>query len=418
MPHAISLRAMRPAGGGTVSLWLDEPYEPRPPLRGDLHLPVAVVGGGITGISVAYWLSRAGVSCCVLERDVVAGGATGRNGGFVQEGTTPGYADLIARFSRSEAQALWTFTVENRDRLLQTCAEEGIEAEVDPCGTVALASDRQELEELAREAALLSEDGFPVRLLEAEEVAERLGGRPGFAGGMYNPRDIGIHPVRFTRGLAAVGERRGVRIFERTPVLGIERAGTGWKAVTPAGTVQADRLVLALDAYTENLEAPWARWIRAVRGQVLATAPLPRRLFAHLFYANDGLEYWRQTPSGRVVLGGLRRLYAQEEVGTEDRLHPGIQGALEAYLRALGVPSPLPVTHRWSGAIGVSRDHLPLIGPVPGEPGLLLAAGYTGQGLAFAFLAGRMIAELLVKGSTQYPQALFPGRLVRGKLTT
>ncbi|MDR7571272.1 MAG: FAD-dependent oxidoreductase, partial [Armatimonadota bacterium] len=303
------------------------------------------------------------------------------------------------------------FTVENRERMLQACGEEGIEAEVDPCGSVALASDRQELEELAREVALLSEDGFPVRLLEAEEVAERLGGRPGFAGGMLNPRDIGIHPVRFTRGLAAVAERRGVRIFEGTPVVGIERAGAGWKAVTPSGTVQADRLVLALDAYTENLEAPWARWVRAVRGQVLATAPLPRRLFAHLFYANDGLEYWRQTPTGCVVLGGLRRLYAQEEVGTEDRLHPGVQGALEAYLRGLGVPPPLPVTHRWSGAIGISRDHLPLLGPVPGESGLLLAAGYTGQGLAFAFLAGRMIAEILVTGSTRYPQSLFPGRL-------
>ncbi|MDR5708955.1 MAG: FAD-dependent oxidoreductase [Armatimonadota bacterium] len=412
MPDAFAFRPVGSAAGSTVSLWLDVPYAPRPPLRGEVQVPVAVVGGGITGISVAYWLSRAGVTCWVLERDVVAGGATGRNGGFVQEGTTPGYADLIARFGRSEAKALWAFTVENRERLLQVCAEEGIEAEVDPRGSVALASDLHELEELEREAALLTEDGFPVHLLDAEEVRARLGGHPEFVGGMFNPRDIGIHPVRFTRGLAAAAERRGARIFEGTPVVGIERAGTGWRAVTPAGTVQADRLVLALDAYTTQLETPWARWIRAVRGQVLATAPLPRRLFAHLFYANDGLEYWRQTPAGPVVLGGLRRLHAQEEVGTEDRLHPRIQEALEAYLRGLGVPRGVAVTHRWSGAIGLSRDHLPVIGPVPGEPGLLLAAGYTGQGLAFAFLAGRMITELLVAGSTDSPHVLLPDRLV------
>ncbi|MCS7173198.1 MAG: FAD-binding oxidoreductase [Armatimonadetes bacterium] len=411
MPHLIAFRATGLAQGGTLSLWLDAPYKPRPPLRGDLRVQVAVVGGGITGISVAYWLSREGVDCCVLERDVVAGGATGRNGGFVQEGTTPGYADLIARFGRAEARALWAFTVENRERMVQVCAEEGIEAEVDPCGSVALASDSHELEEFAREAALLSLDGFPVQLLDAEEVAGRLG-RPGFTGGMFNPRDIGIHPVRFTRGLAGAAERRGARIFEGTPVVGIEREGAGWRAVTHAGTVRAERLVLALDAYTENLEAPWVRWIRAVRGQVLATAPFPRR-FAHLFYANGGLEYWRQIPSGRVVLGGLRRLHAQEEVGTEDRLHPRIQEALEAYLRDLGVPPEVAVTHRWSGALGISRDHLPLLGPVPDEPGLLLAAGYTGQGLAFAFLAGRMITELIVSGSTDSPHVLLPARLAR-----
>ncbi len=397
----------------TLSLWLDEPYEPRPTLRGTLKTSVAVVGGGITGISVAYWLSREGIPCCVLERGVVAGGATGRNGGFVQEGTMPGYVELIARFGRAEARALWAFTVENRERMLAVCTEEGIEAEIDPCGCVALISGPDELAEYRREAELLGEDGFPVAILDQTAVAERLGGDRGFIAGVLNPRDVGVHPVRLTRGLARAAERRGARIFEGTHVEGVARAGRTWEAVTSGGRVRAEHLVLALDAYTGLVDARWAPLIRAVRGQVLATAPTSR-IFPHLFYANDGLEYWRQTPAGHVVLGGLRRLALGEEVGTEDRLHPKIQEALEAYLRDLGVPRMVPVAYRWSGAIAISRDRLPLIGPVPADRGLFLAAGYTGQGLAFAFLAGRMIAQLIALGRTDYPSVLFPERLVRG----
>jgi len=395
----------------TLSLWLDEPYKPRDVLRGDLRVSVAIIGGGITGISTAYWLGRFGIPCAVLEREAVASGASGRNAGFVLEGAVPDYADLVARFGRAEARALWAFTVENREWMVQVCAEEGIEAEIDPCGSVWAAASSREFDMLRREADLLAEEGFPLRVLDAEGVAARLGGRGGFLGGVLNPRDIGIHPVRVTRGLARAGERRGVCIFEGTPVLGLERH-SHWEVITLSGRVRADHAVVALDAYAGLLDARWSSAIRAVRGQVLATAPVGQRLFGHLFYANEGFEYWRQTPAGRVVLGGLRRLALQEEVGTEDRLHPRIQEALEAYLRDLGVPPEVPVTHRWSGAIGISTDHLPLIGPVPGSPGLFLAAGYTGHGLAFAFLAGRMVAQLVATGDTEYPRTLFPQRVL------
>lgn len=394
----------------TRSLWLDEPSEPREPLRGDLEIPVAVVGGGITGISTAYWLGVEGIPCAVLERETVACGATGRNAGFVLEGTHPDYLTLIERFGRAEARAIWAFTAENREGLVRVCAEEGIDAEIDPCGSVWAAASLRELGVLYGEAERLAEDGYPLRILDAEAVRALLGGRGAFLGGVLNPRDLGIHPVRLTRGLARAGERRGARIFEGTPVVGLERVGSSWEVHTPRGRVRADRVVLALDAYTGLLDARWGAVIRAVRGQVLATAP-DRRRFGHLFYANEGFEYWRQTPTGRVVLGGLRRLALDEEVGTEDRLHPRIQEALEGYLRDLGVSAP--VTHRWSGAIGISADHLPLIGPVPDEDGLYLAAGYTGQGLGFAFHAGRLIAQLISGRDTDAPHALFPRRLLR-----
>lgn len=396
----------------TVSLWLDEPYTPRGSLADEISAPVAILGGGITGVATAYWLSRLGKASVLLEREVLAAGATGRNAGFLLEGTVLPYDALAEQHGRDTASALWRFTSENRERLIATCEQESIACGVTRGGSVIVASTVQEFEDARRYAALLGEDGFPREVLDRAAILDRLEGIGGFIGGLYNEQDAGLNPVRFVRALAQVAERGPARIFEGSPARSLARDGPRWRIATPAGSVRADSVVLGLNAYTSMVDATWQGLIEPVRGQVLATAPTGREMFAHLFYANRGFEYWRQLPDGRVVLGGLRHLAPAEEVGTLDTLHPRIQDGLTRYLRDLGVPPYVQVTHRWSGIMGFVRDRLPLIGPVPGRPDLYLAGGYSGHGLALAFLAGRMIAQLVVEGDTEYPRVLFPERLV------
>jgi gamma-glutamylputrescine oxidase len=400
----------------TLSLWLDEPSPARPELRGDVRAPVAVVGAGLTGVAAAYWLAAHGVPAVVLEATAVGAGATGRNGGFVLEGTSPDFVDVVARYGRQAARDLWAFTVENRERLADVCSREGLACSIERGGSVALAASPAEAAALERNAQLLAEDGYPSQWLDRAAVRTLLHGAraaEAFVGGLLNPRDLGIHPVRLTRGLAAAAERRGARIYEGTPVRALAADGATWRVTTAGGTVRAEAVVLAVNAHAALVDASWQAVVQPIRGQMLATAPVPQRLFRHLWYAHGGVDYWRQLADGRVVLGGLRRLAAAEEVGTEDRLHPRIQQALEDYLRDLGVP-PVPVTHRWSGILGLSPDRLPLIGPAPDRPGLFVAGGYSGQGLAFAFLAGRMLAELITTGTTAYPRLLYPARVMRG----
>jgi glycine/D-amino acid oxidase-like deaminating enzyme len=397
----------------TRSLWLDEPYAARPALRGEVCAAVAIVGGGLTGASTAYWLAERGVAAVVLEAETVGAGATGRNAGFLLEGTALDFPELVARYGHATARALWEFTVENRRALLETCEREQIDCTLVACGCVAVAVSAEEMRNLEVQAALLTANGYPCDVLSRSALRTVLPGSSSFAGGLLNPRDVGLNPTRLVRGLAAAAERGGARIAEHTPVRALEPEGPAWRVVTRNGTVHADHVVLALNAYTALVDGTWRGVIDPVRGQVLATAPAPRRLFRHLFYANRGHEYWRQLPDGRIVLGGLRRLAPHEEVGTEDRLHAEIQTGLESYLRDLGVPPSIPVTHRWSGILGIVRDRLPLVGPVPGRPGLYIAGGYSGQGLSFAFLAGRAIADLITRGTTDSPQVLFPSRLVR-----
>jgi glycine/D-amino acid oxidase-like deaminating enzyme len=397
----------------TVPLWLDPAGEPRPPLAGDRTTPVAILGGGITGISTAYWLAQQAIPSLVLERDRVGSGATGRNAGFLLEGPVPDYPDLVATWGRAAARALWDFTIENARRLREAVTAERIECGLVGCGSVLAAASVEEMADLERQAALLAQDGYPCEVLDRRALADELSGAARFQGGLRNSRDAGLHPARFVRGVMSTAERSSAVIVEHTAVTGLERDGpTTWIIRTPSATVRAERVVLSLNAYTSLIDPAWRDLITPVRGQVLATAPAARVLFRRLFYANRGFEYWRQLPGGEIVLGGLRHLAPREEVGTQDVLHARIQDALEGYLRDLGAP-PFLVTHRWSGIMGFTPDRLPLIGPVPGREGLYIAGGYTGHGLAFAFLAGRMIAQLIAAGATDYPRVLFPERLLR-----
>ena len=170
---------------------------------------------------------------------------------------------------------------------------------------------------------------------------------------------------------------------------------------TPDGSVQADIAIVCTNAYTAQLFPHISDWISPVRGQMLTTAPLPR-LFDHPIYADHGYDYWRQDKEGRIILGGWRNLDPGAEIGYEESLHPEIQKNMTQFLRAFPSLKTLEVTHRWSGIMGFSKDGLPLLGNIPGFSSTLLAAGFTGHGFGFAWLAGTSIAQLATEGQNNF----------------
>ncbi|MBK7759034.1 MAG: FAD-binding oxidoreductase [Deltaproteobacteria bacterium] len=147
-----------------------------------------------------------------------------------------------------------------------------------------------------------------------------------------------------------------------------------------------------------------------VRGQMLATAPLPP-LFECPIYANHGYDYWRQDPAGRIVLGGWRNLDPEAEVGHAETLHAQIQARMTEFVQSWVPDQTVEITHRWSGIMGFSRDGLPLVGPAPGTPGAVVGAGFTGHGFGFAFLAGAALARLIVDGQHPFCDDLSPHRM-------
>lgn len=363
------------------SFWLDGPARsPRPPLSSDLTVDVAVIGAGIAGLATAYALAREGLGVAVLERDRIAGAASGRNAGFVLAGVAENFVAACRRYGEERASRIWRTTTTNRVLLAAIVKRHRIECDLIWNGSVQRAGDPEEWEEVRESAERLSGRGVRVTLHPEKQEA------------CYE-EDGEVDPVKLVRGIAGGAEERGVRIFEGTTVTRVRPDGV----TTAAGSVRAASVVVCTNAYSDPL-LPGVR-IVPTRGQVLATAPTPERHFQRPVYAHRGYRYWRQTAEGRVLVGGWRNTAFDAERGTDARPTDTIQRHLDAFLAEHGITAP--VTHRWAGIMGFSHDSLPYIGRR--SDGIYMNAGFTGHGNAFAVAGGEIIASLINSG--RHPDA-------------
>jgi glycine/D-amino acid oxidase-like deaminating enzyme len=330
-----------------------------------------VIGGGITGVSLLHWL-RGRADAVLVERDRLAAGASGRNAGFLLAGVAACYAAAVRTFGRGRARSIWGFTVETHDLLAE--ALDGHEVGYRRPGSEILPAGSEEALDLAASAELLREDGF-----EASWDGKRL----------LNPRDGELDPVRAVSALASHAPEGAIR--EGVQVDAIEPSAGGVRVHAGGRECLAGAVVLATNAYT-NLLLPEIG-IAPVRAQMLGTAAEPRRLVARPTYSDRGFRYWRQLADGRLLAGGFRNHALDEEVGHQAVPTARIQALLEKEVRRLGASAP--VTHRWAGIMGFTADELPLVGEVPGRPGVHLCGGYSGHGMGFAFQCARQLADQL-----------------------
>lgn len=359
-----------------------------------------VVGGGIVGLSTAWWRQREGGGRVVLlESRALASRASGRNAGFLITGTPEPLSRLVAERGREAALALWHRSRENRELLRAELLDGGgVDCDFLPEGSwiVALPGTGQE-EELAASHELLREEGFEVEWRDAAAVREASGGAPAggettLAGGLFQPRDGGHDPVLLCRGLAATG---GFAVETGARVLGFEAAGDGRvRVLADGGDWLAERVVVATNAHAPELLPHLVPEVRPVRAQMLATAPGDRRLTG-VWYVDAGGEYLRQLADGTLLLGGARRTAEAAEVGYLEAPTGQVQGALDAFLaRTFPHLAGRPVRHRWAGTMAFTPDGLPRIGEAPDLPGVLYAAGWNGHGMSLGFVAGRHLARL------------------------
>jgi glycine/D-amino acid oxidase-like deaminating enzyme len=387
-----------------TSLWFDtlpEPVLPRAPLEGDARADVAIVGAGYSGLWTAYYLARLrpDLRIAVLESEVAGFGASGRNGGWCI-GLLAGVEGLLARPERrAQGQALQRAMFDAVDEVGRVCAAEGIDCHYRKGGSLRVAvnpTQRSELRERAGAlAALFAPDDFS--WLEPDACAARVRIQ-GALGGLYTPHCAAIHPARLARGLAACVERLGVRIHERTRVMRLERG----RAVTSRGSVRAEVIVRATEAYTARLRGH-RRALLPLHSWMLATEPLPEALWKEIGLAGSEtfgdarrlVTYGQRTADGRLAFGGL----ASYRYGSRiERGAPAAQPRFRTLERILHSLLPalrgVGVTHRWCGALGVPRDWRPRVG-FDRERALGWIGGYVGEGVAASNLAGRTLAELI-----------------------
>jgi glycine/D-amino acid oxidase-like deaminating enzyme len=372
-----------------LSYWLAEPYDPLPALTLDGPPDVAVVGGGITGCSCALSLASSGLRVRLFEAREIAGGASGRNGGFALRGGSAPFPVLANEIGDESAAAIWRWT-ETELGELSALAGDALRR----TGSLRLAADEEEREELETEYEGLRDAGFAVEW--RDELPSSLGGR--YPAAIFHPPDAVLQPARLVRRLARRAAEAGVEIHEHTRVESVEETG-------------ADMVVVATDGYPSGLLGPLEGLVVPTRGQVIATEPIEEKLFEVPHYGRHGFDYWHQAPDGRLIVGGFRDISLDSEFTAEDEVTPAVQEALEHFVET-HAGRPLRVDYRWAGIFGMVFDFLPVVGRVPGEDGLWVAGGYSGHGNVLGFACGRLVARA-IRGDRDPLLDLFePARLL------
>ena len=304
----------------TLSFWLDEPYQARPPVEADEEAEVCVVGGGVAGLSCALHLARRGIETVVLEGDTVAAGASGRNGGFLLAGMATFHVDARERYGREAAVRVYRLTLALQDEIYALAAELGAGDAVRRTGLLRTSASAEEADHVRRHVDALRSDGFPAELVERDELPEAL--RRASWNACLTDHDGALQPARWIRALARAAEQAGARIRERSPVEGPIAPGDGVR--TAAGALVRSRaVVVAADGALPALVPRYRGRVRSRRLHMIASAPLAERIVERPVYSRWGYEYLQQTPDGRVLAGGFSDLDGERLVHRPRRRQPG-----------------------------------------------------------------------------------------------
>lgn len=333
-------------------------------------------------------LARGGKRVRLHEAREIASGASGRNGGFALRGGAMPFDAARRQFGAETAIALWTLTERALDHL-----EELAGPAFRRTGSLRLAADASELDELRSEFEALRADGFEAEWLDRlpAPLADR------FPAAILHPHDGSLDPVRWVRRLAALAVEAGAELREGHRIESRDR-------------LEAEHVVLATDGYTNGLVPELDLAVRAVRGQVVATVPLESRLFDRPHYARHGYDYWQQLPNGRLIIGGWRDTDLEAELTAVEATTPAIQDKIEDFLRELLGTVP-GISHRWAGIFGTTEDRLPLAGRWPRQPGLWVACGYSGHGNVLGLACGELVAQAILGQATPELRPFDPARL-------
>ncbi len=375
------------------SLWAATaaPPPPTPPLVGEQHADVAVIGGGYTGLSAGLYLAEAGADVAVLEAAEPGWGASGRNNGQINPSHRLDPDGIEARFGGEMGRRVVEAFAGSADLVFELIERHAIACDAVRTGWLQLAPDARSMKANVVLAEQWQRRGVAVQVLDGGETARRVGSRA-YVGAMLDPRCGGLQPLGYARGLARAALGAGAAIHGGSPALSLKREAEGWRVATPDGAVVAETVILATNGYTDHLWPGLRRTIIPVNTFQAATEPLGENLRRSILPGGEvvtenrsvGFHYYRIDAGGRLIMGGRATFTEADRPHLYRVLHEVVPKLFPQLAKARW-------QYRWAGKLALTRDYMPHLHEH--EPGVLMALGYNGRGVAPATLMGKLLAE-------------------------
>jgi glycine/D-amino acid oxidase-like deaminating enzyme len=373
------------------------PADDGPVLR-DADADVVIIGSGATGLSAAWSLAEEhGIQATVLEANQLSWGCSSRSGG---QGQNAG-----GRLKRSQWIARWGLDVARRlDTEVRSGFEhfkgltQAIDCDAFDGGHLHIAHRPDKLPVLAREAQLMREQfGYAPRMLSAEELRREYCDEREAAGALYEREGIGIHPLKFTFGMARKARALGARVHTGSPVQGWRTVGGVHHLRTPGGTIRARRVAVCTGGYTGQRLHPGLKnrlmpiLSNSVVTRVLTDAELNACNLRSQTFMTDTRTlrfYYRLLKDNRLQIGSRSSVTGAE---AEDPIHEKL--LRDAIARKFPPLAGIAIEHSWWGWVDVSHDMMPRITRPDGTQNIWYALGYGGNGVSFSTQAGKRLAE-------------------------
>lgn len=399
------------------SFWQDTAPTFAAGAKGDLrgHYDVAVIGAGFTGLGAARKLAKGGARVAVLEGETVGYGASGRNGGHLNNGLAHSFTAACARFGQETAIAMYRAFDDGIDTIERIIEDEQIQCDFRRSGKLKLACKPAHMAGIKSNFEALHQLADPdTELLSREDLKGEVGSDQ-FHGALLQRKSAMMHMGRFVVGLAQAAERHGADIFENAKVTSCTGDLRGHRLMTPRGEITAGKVLLATGAYTSQDFTWFRRRIIPVGSFLIATRPLTDPEVAATLPGdrtcvttmNVG-NYFRLSPDRRLIFGGRARFSASSDQRSDAKSGDVLRATMTTFFPHL---DGIDIDYCWGGMVDMTKDRYPRTGQ---RDGIYYAMGYSGHGAQIATHLGEIIADDMTGSARDNPWNALPWPAVPG----